>query len=289
MPRTVKDYCANLYTGTYTSEYDRLATQAIASSRTGRLSEAKQTEIETAAQKEAIKRTLIGGLDKFPEQATDIWRVVYGSHVRRKSGIDDTETIKHVISAHQSWIKSSGHAFEEAIKQLGMEALGEHGIEIILQRDLSSLITSSALDNKERDMDWLRHQTSSDVFDLYALVNRDGKRQCFGCIQSKTSIRDRVTRDREPSLLAMEEFFWSVAITLDGDFLRLQKFSHMVNGGSADYRDNGWHAMYAFSEIESNDRIYQTDLELTNFKEHAVKAADYWLTQRQWFDHKWKA
>jgi len=66
---------------------------------------------------------------------------------------------------------------------------------------------------------------------LFTIVNMDDKWYCFGCVQSKTSIRDRVTRDREPSLQAMQSFFWSTAVVLDGDFLRLPKFVSMVNGG----------------------------------------------------------
>ena len=34
----------------------------------------------------------------------------------RKSGISDLDTINKVISADQSWKKSSGHAFEEMVK-----------------------------------------------------------------------------------------------------------------------------------------------------------------------------
>jgi len=290
MLQTVKEYCAQIYTDIYTSEIKRRTDKALASSRTGSISESKQKEIETAAQKEAIKTTTIGGLRTFKGvEAAQIWRAVYETHVHRKSGIDNAETIAHVISADQSWKKSSGHAFEEMLKMLGTSVLSEHGIEIILQRDLSVLIRADELHNEPRDISWLREQTSSDVFDLYAIVTRQDKRYCYGVIQSKTSIRDRVTRDREPSTQAMQSFFWSTAITLDGDFLKLPKFIHMVNGGSADYQYNGWHGMYVFSERYSQGRIYPTDLDFKNFKEHAILAAEYWLTQRQWFDSEWKA
>ena len=285
----IRDYCAKVYADTYIEEKERLVAQTRSRSQNGTISAIKQKDIETAAQKYAIKTTLIRGLGEFPEQAADIWHVVYGSHVRRKSGIDDTEIISQIISAHQSWIKSSGHAFEETIKQLGIEALREHGIEIVLQRDLSILLRANELHNEARDIGWLKDQIGSDVFDLFAIVNRNDRRYCYGVIQSKTSIRDRVTRDREPSMQAMQSFFWSVAITLDGDFLRLPKFTHMVNGGSSDYSQNGWHGMYVFSEVDEQERIFHTDIEFSNFKEHAIAAAEYWLTQRQWFNADWKA
>lgn len=63
----------------------------------------------------------------------------------------------------------------------------------------------------------------------------------------------------------------------------------MVNGGTAEHETNGWHGMYVFSEKYSQGRIYATDLEFKNFKEHAKQAAEYWLTQRQWFNNNWQA
>jgi hypothetical protein len=290
MSQTVKEYCVQVYTETYSHETQRLTNEVLAKPRTQSVSDSKKKEIEAAAQKEAIKTTIIGGLRTFKDvEAAQIWRAVYETHVHRKSGVDNAETIALVISADQSWKKSSGHAFEEMVKMLGTSVLSEHGIEIILQRDLSILIKADELHNEPRDISWLKEQTRSDVFDLYAIVTQNGKRYCYGVIQSKTSIRDRVTRDREPSMQAMQSFFWSVAITLDGDFLRLPKFRNMVNGGSSEYQHNGWHGMYVFSDLYSQERIYPTDLDFKNFKEHALLAAEYWLTQRQWFNSDWKA
>ncbi len=248
----VKDYCSNVYSQIYADEKARLAEAAVSRSRSGGVSNQAMEYIERNAQKEAIKTTLIKGLRAFKDiEAAQIWRVIYEAHVLRKSGIDNAETIANVISADQSWKKSSGHAFEETVKSLTTSVLSEHEIEIILQRDLNILIRENRLHNEPRDISWLREQIRSEVFDLYAIVNRDNKRYCYGVIQSKTSIRDRVTRDREPSMQAMQSFFWSVAITLDGDFLRLPKFRHMVNGGTQEYQHNGWHGMYVFSELYS--------------------------------------
>lgn len=249
------------------------------------------TGSETFAQKEAIKTAIILGMSKFPDvEAADIWRAVYETHIYRKSGIDNAEIVARVISADQSWKKSSGHAFEEMIKVVGNKILNKHGIKILLQRDLHELIDSGKIDNAPRDIDWLNVQIRASAFDLYSTIyNTEGKNFCYGCIQSKTSIRDRVTREREPSIHAMDNFFWSAAVVLDGDFLRLPKFKSMVNGGTADYPENGWHGMYVFSEQYSEDRIYSTNLNLKNFAEHALEAANYWLSQRQWLDKNWRA
>lgn len=39
--------------------------------------------------------------------------------------------------------------------------------------------------------------------------------------------------------------------------------------------------MYVFSRQYQQDRIYSINLDFDNFKEHAIIAANYWLTQRQ--------
>lgn len=174
------------------------------------------------------------------------------------------------------------------VKQLASLALRDSGIEIILQRDLNTLIKADEIDNEPRDISWLKEQIADDVFDLYAVASKGDKHYCFGCLQCKTSIRDRVTRDREPSLLAMRSYFWSVAIVLDGDFLKLPKFKEMVNGDGINQKANGWHSMYIFTNEETEGRIYHTDLGFGIFKRHAIEAADMWLTQRQWFNEDWK-
>ena len=285
----VKEFCRERYNNVYNAEKARLTQEALSASRSGRLSEEAESKIETTAQKEAIQQATIDSMRNFPDvEPADIWKAVYEVHVHRKSGIDDAETIAKVISADQSWKKSSGHAFEEMIKFLASAALEGTGIQIVLQRDLNILIKAGEINNEPRDISWLKEQIRGGVFDLYALVTReDGKTFCYGCIQSKTSVRDRVTRDREPSLQAMASYFWSTIIVLDGDFLRLPKFISMVNGGTTEHPTNGWHGLYVFSEQYSEGRIYPTDLNFKNFKEHAIEAARYWLTQRQWFDHDW--
>ena len=286
----IRDYCGKIYADTYTKERQRIESEFLASSGIQNIPASKVSEIEIACQKEAIKCATIEGIKQFPQtEAALIWRTVYETHIHRKSGINDAEIISKVISADQSWKKSSGHAFEEIIKILCAEALRDSGIDILLQRDLNLLIKAQKLNNEPRDISWLKEQIKASVFDLYAVVHTpDGRQFCFGCIQSKTSIRDRVTRDREPSMQAMQSFFWSTIIVLDGDFLKLPKFISMVNGGTNEYPENGWHGMYVFSDLYSKDRIYPVELDLKNFKEHAIIAAKYWLTQRQWLNGQWR-
>ncbi len=285
---SVRKYCSKIYAGIYEQTTKELLAKF---AEEGNVSEKQVAEIERVAQKEAIKETTIKGMRKYPNvEAALIWRIVYEMHIHRKSSIADFDIIQQVISADQSWKKSSGHAFEEMIKLLGTFALKDSGIEIILQRDLNTLIKAGELHNEPRDISWLKEQIDSSVFDLYAIIHTDeGETFCFGCIQSKTSIRDRVTRDREPSIHAMQSFFWSIVVVLDGDFLKNPKFVSMVEGGTSEFPDNGWHGMYVFSKKHRSKRVYPVDLDLKNFAEHAILAAKKWLKQRQWLDNKWIA
>ena len=288
MTSAVKDYCEKVYLETYLAEFERLKQDFSTKRQTSKRSDAQFTAIEHAAQKEAIKKATIEGLKKFNDvEAALVWRAIYETHVHRKSGINDAETIAKVISADQSWKVTSGHAFEEIILSLGSVALNGTNLEMVMPLELAARIKAEQLANEPRDISWLNEQIRGKVFDLYIIVHNNDRQYCFGCIQSKTSIRDRVTRDREPSIKAMQSFFWSIAIALDGDFLKYPEFSSMVNGGTAKHKGNGWHGMYVFSELYTQGRIYPTNSEFKNFKHHAIKAADYWLTQRQWLNADW--
>lgn len=287
MDASIKKFSEKVYAKTFNDEVKKLAKQAKASKKIV----LKADEVERHAQKEAIKAAILKTMTEYPDvEPALIWKGIYEIHVHRKSGVGNSETIEKVISADQSWKKSSGHAFEEMIKLLANDALVGTGIEILLQRDLNTIVKAGELSNEPRDISWLKEQIKGSVFDLFATyTSEDGKRFCFGCIQSKTSIRDRVTRDREPSLAAMSSFFWSVVVVLDGDFLKLPKFKAMVDGGTSEYPDNGWHGMYVFSDNFKGQRIYPMHIDFEKFATHAKIAVEYWKKNRQWFNKDWKA
>jgi len=285
MDKDLYGFSLKAYEEEYRRKYDELETKG-GKAASGK----KRKEWETEAQKSAIRHSMVKGLEKFgSESVAELWGEIYRVHLYRKSGISDMDTVSKVVSAGQSWKKSSGHAFEEMIKELANLSLTGTNIEVILQRDLNALLKAGELANEPRDIAWLEKQIHGNIFDLYCTLTADGKRYCFGCLQCKTSIRDRVTRDREPSLHAMQSFFWSVAFVLDGDFLKNPKFQHMVNGGSEEFPTNGWHGMYVLSLKESNDRIYPLGCDFSLFKIHAEKAANYWKLSRQWFNTDWRA
>ena len=275
---------------TYQTEYSRCFDELQANHKNGTISEKMSEEFDREAQKSAIRISITKALRQYPDEpVAELWSAIYRAHLFRKSGISDLETISKVISADQSWKKSSGHAFEEMVKELASLALYGTGVEIILQRDLNTLIKANELANEPRDISWLKEQIKANIFDLYGVLTIDDNKYCFGCVQAKTSIRDRVTRDREPSIHAMQSFFWSVVFVLDGDFLRLPKFVSMINGGSEEFRENGWHGMYVLSVKETNQRIYPLNMDFEIFKNHALQAAEQWQKRRQWFDSKWMA
>lgn len=274
----------------YNREYKKCYNQLMSKYPNGKVPKTRLEEFEPLSQKAAMKYTLVAGIRKYPTvEPSDIWRAIQVAHMYRKTGLTDLVLIDNVVSADQSWKKSSGHAFEEMLKEYANPVLKGTGIEIVLQRDLNELLKKKLLGNEVRDYSWLKEQVKANIFDLYAIVENKGKKYCFSCIQAKTSIRDRVTRDREPSLHAMSAFFWSIIFVLDDDFMKLPKFNHMVNGGSTEFPTNGWHGMYAFTQKQYSGRIYSETIDFNVFKVHAVKAAQDWLTQRQWFDKNWVA
>jgi len=242
---------------------------------------------ETDAQRNAIARSFVDAISEFGvAHSTEVWRAIQSAHVKRKSGaLIDADTISKVSSANQSWNKSSGHAFEQSFCVKVNSSLIDTNVKFLLQRELSKAINSNEILNKSRDMDIINGWLQSSAFDVYSIIESGGgKGTVFGCVQCKTSIRDRVTRDREPSLQAMSSHFWSAAVVVDGGFLQLPKFTAMVNGGSADYPKNGWHGMYSYSDADNNGRIFALNDELEPLVKHVITVSKDWQEERQWID-----
>jgi len=257
-----------------------------------------QSELMNArlrAQRKALDEALVSALVKYSPSVSEkaIWEQIGTIHKLNVANLsefgissDDQEAVmKRCLSAHQSWIKTSGHSFERYISNIDNEKLKKNEIRFILQSELTQMIKDNLLANTDEDISGLRAWGKD--FDLYAIQTVHGETHVFGCIQSKTSIRDRVGRDVNFSNNAMEGLFWSVAVTLDGSFLNMPEFIHMVNGG-ASYKHNGWHGMYAMSGItESNGRIYKVNDTLDLFVDHAVEAAKQFIKDRRRLDHNW--
>ena len=291
MPETpnYKDFCREVYLQTYESTYPIELRDGV--------SAAAQPAARLSAQRKAIDRALVEGLlHFFPEVSErEIWEAIGITHKINVANLSDFNiaeqdqepVINKSISAHQSWIKSSGHSFERYISNIDSADLQHNEVRFILQSDLTKMIKENRLANTAEDIAGLRSWGKD--FDLYAIQAVHGETHVFGCIQSKTSIRDRVGRDVTFSRNAMEGLFWSAAVTLDGAFLNMPEFIHMVNGGGS-YSSNGWHGMYAMSGIqESNGRIYKVDDSLNLFVAHAISAARQFISDRRMLNHEWNA
>lgn len=249
-----------------------------------------------AAQRKAIDKALVESLLRYSPEVpeSEIWKQIGIIHKVNVAELEDfgidkkvqAGVIERCLSAHQSWIKASGHSFERYISNIDNALLEKNEIRFILQSELTSMIKGNLLTNTPEDIAGLKSWGKD--FDLYAIQSVHGDTHVFGCIQSKTSIRDRVGRDVNFSHNAMDGLFWSVAVTLDGAFLNMPEFIHMVNGG-ASYRSNGWHGMYAMSGIdESNGRIYKVNDKLDLFIDHAVAAAKQFISDRRQLNVNWK-
>lgn len=284
-----KQFISDLYVKTYNDEF-LIEIQ-------GRDSSSSQQRARLLAQRKAIDKVLVDSLLKYSPDVSesDIWKQIGITHKVNVAELDDfglpkdvqASVVERCLSAHQSWIKSSGHSFERYISNINNELLKKNEIRFILQSELTSMIKEHGLTNTAEDIEGLKSWGKD--FDLYAIQSVHGDVHVFGCIQSKTSIRDRVGRDVTFSNNAMDGLFWSAAVTLDGAFLNMPEFIHMVNGG-ASYRSNGWHGMYAMSGIESsNGRIYKVDDTMELFIKHAVAAAKQFITDRRLLNRSWKA
>lgn len=288
---TVKEFCEKRYEELFQSDFDNNIDLKIVKRKIKDIEKAKD-EIKIQSRKFAIQETVKEALITFPAtEPSEIWKCIYLAHIYHRSKETDSEKIREIIAADQSWKKSSGHAFESMIKEMANPLLKKYSLKIFLQRDVTILLKENKIINDIEDINIIQGLTKTDIFDLFIGIQYDDdKYKIFGVIQSKTSIRDRVTRDREPSQKAMANFFLSIAIVLDGDFLKLPKFKSMVNGTTTEYDVNGWHAMYVFSNNKNYeaDRIYTFDSKMQTFILHMVSAAEFWVKSRQRFNHSWR-
>lgn len=243
---------------------------------------------------------MIEGRKLYPNNIPLLWASIYKAHLYRKSGIGDPEVVAKAIQAEQSWRASSGHAFEAMVKELGSLALAGTNIRYVLQKDLNILLKAKELVNQPTDIAWLKSQVKGSVFDVYVVadikvINEETNKVeekpiCFGCVQCKTSIRDRVSRDIVPSREAMASNFWSIGIVLDGTMIEVPKYKNMVNGNpESEFKKNGWHGMYVLSFKDNIDRIYGVDLELNIIREHTIKAFNCWHKDRMGLVPEWRA
>ena len=65
------------------------------------------------------------------------------------------EIYDRCISAHQSWIKTSGHSFERFVAGTASDLLRDNEIGFFLQSDLTEMIKQAKLANTQEDTEGL--------------------------------------------------------------------------------------------------------------------------------------
>lgn len=97
-------YCLSAYQKEYKRCYHQLE-----KSYKGRANmEKKREEWVKEAQKSAIRVSVMKGLNEIENPSvSQLWSAIYQVHLFKKSGIKDLSTIQKVVSADESWKKSS--------------------------------------------------------------------------------------------------------------------------------------------------------------------------------------
>ncbi len=256
----------------------------------------KEDEIRREAQRKAVDNAFVACLAEYPDIDQElIWDLISDAHKLNIAdlssfGIDRMKRFivyDRCVSAHQSWNKTSGHSFERYISSILTPEMEKNEVRFLLKSDVNKLIKAGKISNVEEDIYLINEW--ADNFDLYAVQTIHGDTHIFGCIQVKTSIRDRVGRDDQFSGKAMEAHFWVAEAVLNGSFFELPKYEAMVNGGSTTYPVNNWHGVYVMAGIESKGRIYRTDKEFEIMAKHAVIAAKTFGLNRTQLIRSWKA
>ena len=169
-------FCRDRYKEAY---YETLDIEMLHSSSN---SQSAQQAARLSAQKKAIDKTFGAAISKYSASVseTDLWAAIAMAHKITvanldKYGIaeqDQGRVISDVLSAHQSWIKSSGHSFERFISGIDNADLQKNEIRFILQSELTSLIRGNVLKNTPEDINGLNHWGKD--FDLYAIQSIHG-------------------------------------------------------------------------------------------------------------------
>lgn len=287
----IYDYCEKVYLDAWNS---------INIKTDDSMSEQKRQDIRREAQRDAIDKALVSCLAKYADRddiSEDLlWSLISAAHKYNLAHLQDfglsreeaMEAYDRCISAHQSWNKASGHSFERYISNVSTQEMRDNEVEFLLEKDILIRIKKEKLSNTQSDIDRLKKWAEN--FDLYAVQTNHKKTHVFGCIQIKTSIRDRVGRDDQFSKLAMDANFWVAEAVLNGSFFKLPKYYAMVNGGSATYPTNNWNGVYVMSGINKTDgRIYRDDDTFSLMGNHAVQAAELFSVDRKKLTRDWKA
>lgn len=291
----LKDECAKIYKKIYTTEYE------LQSKKKRKLEKNRKKDARNKALDETYIKVLMNHsaeIDEGKLDSKDVWEAISMVHKKMVADLDSLgidpdqqeKVIEQVESSRQSWVRASGLSFERYIASTVNPLLKKKKLDVELKSpsEVKKLVEKNLLGNDPEDIKFISKWDES--FDLYAIQKIAGTLFVIGCIQAKTSIRERVGNDYSHSQQAMNRHFWSVAITLDGEFLGISKYINMVNGNKDTiFLTNGWHGMYALSRVNDNGRIYKLDKNLNLFVNHLEQALKKRIAGTANFDSSWIA
>lgn len=209
-------------------------------------------------------------LEQIIEQVLDIEDIKDNEHAlsnieviakERVSGLS-REQVELAKTADQKWLNMSGMAYESMILRESNRLLVNAPIRFIKPIDLKREIHNNQIFNSQKDMDTIENWIQGETFDLYLVKEKEDGLVVFGVVQCKKSIRERVSRDREPSIKATEEGFMSILIGMNGETLGKSnntKNRQMINGNGSHYDKQGWHSAYFEILPFENGVIYKKE------------------------------
>lgn len=291
----LKEECEQVYKESYAEEYK----QQLKKKR--KLEKNRKKDARNKALDETYIKVLMNHSDEIDMgklDSKDVWNSISMVHKKMVANLDrfciapdlQEDVIEQVEASRQSWARASGLSFERYISSTVNPLLKKKRLDVELKNptEVKLLMEKKLLGNDPEDIMFISKWDTS--FDLYVVQKMAGAFFVIGCVQAKTSIRERVGNDYSHSLQAMKRHFWSVAITLDGAFLGMNKYADMVNGNSGTiYENNGWHGMYALSRVNDNGRIYKLDKNLDLFVKHLEQALKKRIAGTANFDSSWIA
>lgn len=156
------------------------------------------------------------------------------------------EQINAAKKADQKWLNMSGNAYEVIAQKEINEKLLFSNARVLNPLELRKALKENKVINSEKDLQLINKWLSGRTFDLFIANLTPKGLNVFSVVQCKKSIRERVSRDREPSMLAMRNGFWSILLSLSDDGLGKKedtKAREMFNGGKH-FRGKGWSSAY---------------------------------------------
>lgn len=287
--------CEKEYAAAYNAEY------AIQAMKKRKSDDNKKKDARKAALDAAYANVLVAysaQISSGTVDSKDIWNCLAVIHKRYAADLGSLgipanmqdQVIARVEAARQSWVRMSGLRFEDLVLQAvnANPRVINWNVKIMYPKDVRQLITAGKLNNDQDDINFI--ERAGDRFDLYVVQEIMSNLYVVGCIQNKTSIRDRVDRDTSFSQQAMEKHFWSAGVALDGEFFTNPLYQQMVNGKANSMHEiNGWHGMYVLANVSDNDRIYKDDNTFKVLIDHMGQALSKRAANTVTFDHTWKA